>query len=149
MATGYPEGERDFTRLLSSGVGYGVVVTSFPASLSLLRADALCIDRSLRLLRRHDEHVSSPCLRSESKLTLFPAVGFTKMQSRFTKLDPNSANEFMTASRSVRPGLVCCGCVPSSFFPLLFPDLSLSESSRRGHGQLRSSSRQQRYTATA
>lgn len=36
------------------------------------------------------------------------AVALTKLQSRFTKLDPKSAHEFITASRSVKPGLICC-----------------------------------------
>ncbi|GAA5881159.1 hypothetical protein JCM1840_001624 [Sporobolomyces johnsonii] len=35
----------------------------------------------------------------------------TRLQSRFTRLDPNSAQEFITASRSVKPGLICCGIV--------------------------------------
>ncbi|KWU42090.1 Na+/solute symporter [Rhodotorula sp. JG-1b] len=35
----------------------------------------------------------------------------TRIQARFTNLDPNSANEFATASKSVKPGLICCGIV--------------------------------------
>lgn len=48
------------------------------------------------------------------------------MQGRFSKLDPHSANEFMTASRSVKPGLVCCGFVKTSFFLALLVCLFLS-----------------------
>lgn len=38
-------------------------------------------------------------------------VILTRIQARFTNLDPNSANEFATASKSVKPGLICCGIV--------------------------------------
>ncbi|GAA5858337.1 hypothetical protein JCM8547_004656 [Rhodosporidiobolus lusitaniae] len=72
--SGYPEGERDFTRLLNPGAGWGVVVG----------------------------------------VSLFFALGMillTRLQARFTTMDPNSANEFATASRSVKPGLICCGIV--------------------------------------
>ncbi|GAA6005994.1 hypothetical protein JCM10207_007300 [Rhodosporidiobolus poonsookiae] len=60
--------------------------------------------------------------------TLTPAVGYgvvvgvgflfaavmiilTRIQARFSNLDPGSANEFATASRSVKAGLVACGIV--------------------------------------
>ncbi|GAA6055529.1 hypothetical protein JCM3770_006770 [Rhodotorula araucariae] len=72
--TGYPEGSREFTRLLGPGVGYGVVVgvgAFFAITMILL----------------------------------------TRVQAKFSRLDPGSANEFATASRSVKPGLICCGIV--------------------------------------
>ncbi|GAA5947178.1 hypothetical protein JCM3775_002690 [Rhodotorula graminis] len=73
-AVGYPEGSREFTRLLGPGVGYGVVVgvgAFFAIAMILL----------------------------------------TRVQAKFSRLDPGSANEFATASRSVKPGLICCGIV--------------------------------------
>ncbi|BGP44352.1 hypothetical protein JCM10450v2_000163 [Rhodotorula kratochvilovae] len=72
--TGYPEGSREFTRLLGPGVGYGVVVgvgAFFAIAMILL----------------------------------------TRVQAKFSRLDPGSANEFATASRSIKPGLICCGIV--------------------------------------
>ncbi|CEQ39866.1 SPOSA6832_01425, partial [Sporobolomyces salmonicolor] len=75
MATsGFPEGSREFARLLTAGTGYGVVVgvgAFFAIFMFIL----------------------------------------TRLQSRFTRLDPHSAKEFITASRSVKPGLICCGIV--------------------------------------
>ncbi|GAA5836147.1 hypothetical protein JCM11251_007381 [Rhodosporidiobolus azoricus] len=70
--SGYPEGTRDFTRLLNPGVGYGVVVGvgAFFAVVMIL---------------------------------------LVRLQARFTNADPNSANEFASAGRSVKPGLICCG----------------------------------------
>ncbi|GAA6012107.1 hypothetical protein JCM11491_001753 [Sporobolomyces phaffii] len=35
----------------------------------------------------------------------------TKLQARFTRLNPQTAGEFLAASRSVKPGLICCGIV--------------------------------------
>ncbi|GAA5933076.1 sodium:solute symporter family protein [Sporobolomyces koalae] len=35
----------------------------------------------------------------------------TKLQARFTRLNPQTASEFIAASRSVKPGLICCGIV--------------------------------------
>ncbi|GAA5899047.1 hypothetical protein JCM6882_004600 [Rhodosporidiobolus microsporus] len=74
MSTGYPEGSRDFTRLLNPGVGYGVVIgvgAFFAVAMILL----------------------------------------VRIQARFTRADPNSANEFASAGRSIKPGLICCGVV--------------------------------------
>ncbi|GJN92032.1 hypothetical protein Rhopal_005060-T1 [Rhodotorula paludigena] len=72
--TELPEGTREFTRLLNSGTGYGIVV-----GLGLFFAVTM--------------------------------IGFTRVQKRFSNFDPGSANEFATASRSVKPGLICCGIV--------------------------------------
>ncbi|GAA5873095.1 hypothetical protein JCM3774_000340 [Rhodotorula dairenensis] len=72
--SGYPEGSRDFTQLLSPGVGYGLVVGA------------------------------------GAFFAIF-MIFLTRIQARFTNLDPNSANEFATASKSVKPGLICCGIV--------------------------------------
>ncbi|GAA6040980.1 hypothetical protein JCM8097_000521 [Rhodosporidiobolus ruineniae] len=72
--SGYPEGERDFTRLLGPGVGYGVVVGVGAAFAVMM-------------------------------------IILTQIQGRFTRLSPHSANEFVTASRSVKPGLVACSLV--------------------------------------
>ncbi|BGP12261.1 hypothetical protein JCM10213_000045 [Rhodosporidiobolus nylandii] len=72
--SGYPEGSREFTRLLGPGVGYGVVVgvgAFFALGMILL----------------------------------------TRLQNRFTNLNSNTANEFATASRSIKPGLIACGIV--------------------------------------
>ncbi|KAG9217729.1 hypothetical protein CCMSSC00406_0003582 [Pleurotus cornucopiae] len=38
-------------------------------------------------------------------------VFLTYLQSKFTTLSPSSSEEFTSASRSVKPGLVCCGIV--------------------------------------
>ncbi|KAJ8297232.1 Urea-proton symporter DUR3 [Rhodotorula toruloides] len=38
-------------------------------------------------------------------------IFLTRLQGRFTRLDPNSATEFATALRTVKPGLICCGIV--------------------------------------
>ncbi|THU93389.1 Na+/solute symporter [Dendrothele bispora CBS 962.96] len=38
-------------------------------------------------------------------------VILTYLQSKFTDVSPNSSEEFTSASRSVKPGLVCCGIV--------------------------------------
>ncbi|BGP04369.1 Urea active transporter [Rhodotorula toruloides] len=72
--SGYPEGSREFTRLLPPGSGYGVVV-----GVGAFFALAM--------------------------------IFLTRLQGRFTRLDPNSATEFATASRAVKPGLICCGIV--------------------------------------
>ncbi|GAA6018649.1 hypothetical protein JCM10207_008994 [Rhodosporidiobolus poonsookiae] len=72
--SGYPEGTREFTRLLNQGAGYGVVV-----GVGIFFAAFMII--------------------------------LTRIQARFTKLSPSSATEFATASRSIKPGLICCGIV--------------------------------------
>ncbi|GAA5990725.1 hypothetical protein JCM5350_007342, partial [Sporobolomyces pararoseus] len=71
---GFPEGEAPFVPLLSSGVGYGVVVGA-----SLFFAAFMYV--------------------------------LTTLQARFTRLNPQTAGEFLAASRSVKPGLICCGIV--------------------------------------
>ncbi|KAI8977810.1 Na+/solute symporter [Trametes punicea] len=38
-------------------------------------------------------------------------LGVTTLQTRFSKFSPSSSEEFSSASRSVKPGLVCCGIV--------------------------------------
>ncbi|WWD03414.1 hypothetical protein V865_001466 [Kwoniella europaea PYCC6329] len=38
-------------------------------------------------------------------------IGFTYLQRRFTRFDTNNASEFATASRSIKPGLICAGIV--------------------------------------
>ncbi|KAJ7708741.1 Na+/solute symporter [Mycena rosella] len=65
-------GEKEFTRLLNQGYGYGIVVGLGFAFASLM-------------------------------------VLLTWMQAKFTKMNPNAAAEFATASRSVKAGLICCG----------------------------------------
>ncbi|GAA5911056.1 sodium:solute symporter family protein [Sporobolomyces salmoneus] len=37
--------------------------------------------------------------------------GLTTLQARFTRLNPQTAGEFLAASRSVKPGLIACGIV--------------------------------------
>ncbi|KAJ7132212.1 Na+/solute symporter [Mycena epipterygia] len=65
-------GEKDFTRLLNQGYGYGIVVGLGFAFASLM-------------------------------------VFLTWVQAKFTKMNPNAASEFATASRSIKAGLICCG----------------------------------------
>lgn len=36
-------------------------------------------------------------------------IGLTWLQTRFTRFDAHTASEFATASRSLKPGLICCG----------------------------------------
>ncbi|KAI0742384.1 Na+/solute symporter [Daedaleopsis nitida] len=38
-------------------------------------------------------------------------LGLTYLQTKFSKFSPTSSEEFTSASRSVKPGLVCCGIV--------------------------------------
>ncbi|KAI0669067.1 putative urea transporter [Trametes maxima] len=38
-------------------------------------------------------------------------LGLTALQTKFSKFSPSSSEEFSSASRSVKPGLVCCGIV--------------------------------------
>ncbi|WWD21775.1 hypothetical protein CI109_106262 [Kwoniella shandongensis] len=38
-------------------------------------------------------------------------IAFTYLQRRFTRFDTNNAAEFATASRSIKPGLICAGIV--------------------------------------
>ncbi|OSC96798.1 Na+/solute symporter [Trametes coccinea BRFM310] len=38
-------------------------------------------------------------------------LGLTTLQTKFSKFSPSSSEEFSSASRSVKPGLVCCGIV--------------------------------------
>ncbi|KAK8847691.1 hypothetical protein IAR55_005550 [Kwoniella newhampshirensis] len=38
-------------------------------------------------------------------------IAFTYLQRRFTRFDTNNASEFATASRSIKPGLICAGIV--------------------------------------
>ncbi|BGP12235.1 hypothetical protein JCM10213v2_000147 [Rhodosporidiobolus nylandii] len=76
--SGYPEGSREFTRLLGPGVGYDFIVgvgAFFALGMILL----------------------------------------ARLQKRFAILTLNTANEFATVSRSIKPGLVirlqCCQCM--------------------------------------
>ncbi|PPQ64121.1 hypothetical protein CVT24_008732 [Panaeolus cyanescens] len=41
----------------------------------------------------------------------FVMLGLTLLQARYTDTSPTESEEFATASRSVKPGLVCCGIV--------------------------------------
>ncbi|BGP28438.1 hypothetical protein JCM10296v2_000170 [Rhodotorula toruloides] len=90
--SGYPEGSREFTRLLPPGSGYGVVV-----GVGAFFALAM--------------------------------IFLTRLQGRFTRLDPNSATEFATASRAVKPGLICCGIVSAWTWSATLLRSSLSRSS--------------------
>ncbi|KAI0364049.1 Na+/solute symporter [Pilatotrama ljubarskyi] len=38
-------------------------------------------------------------------------LGLTALQAKFSRFSPSSSEEFSSASRSVKPGLVCCGIV--------------------------------------
>lgn len=40
-------------------------------------------------------------------------LAFTRLQKRFTRFSASNAAEFATASRSIKPGLICCGIVSS------------------------------------
>ncbi|KAF9040078.1 solute symporter family transporter [Panaeolus papilionaceus] len=41
----------------------------------------------------------------------FVMLGLTLLQAKYTDLSPTESEEFATASRSVKPGLICCGIV--------------------------------------
>lgn len=98
--SGYPEGTREFTRLLGPGVGYGVVL-GVGAFFALVMSASISSSLPYR------------------KLTFFPAVLLVRLQARFTTADPNSANEFASAGRSIKPGLICCGAL--SFLRIFLP----------------------------
>lgn len=45
-------------------------------------------------------------------------LGLTWMQNRYTRFSTKQAEEFSTASRSVKPGLIAAGIVSCEFSPI-------------------------------
>ena len=80
-------GSKPFDLVLSQATGYGVVVGLGAAFAILMSKSAYSV--SLVLSDRS-------------------SVAFTRLQSRFTRFKASDAMEFAVASRSIKPGLVCC-----------------------------------------
>ena len=99
---------------LPQGAGYGVGTSVLPPQLSPFVTEYVCRANSRRC-------VSSPRYRSlrfpewgNAGIGLFFSafmVGLTAIQTRYTGFSPKSADEFNSASRSVKPGLIAAGIV--------------------------------------
>ena len=101
------------TPVLPQGAGYGVGQSSYsPSAIDPLIANRLLVVQS----RRYVVSINLLCnnLTRHSGIGLFFSafmVVLTAVQARYTGFSPKSAEEFNSASRSVKPGLIASGIV--------------------------------------
>jgi hypothetical protein len=86
--------------VLSQGVGYGIVI-GLGLAFSMIM-----VSRALVPNQHQDTYPASP--QPHSRLL---QVLITYIQKRYTSFDPNKTEEFLSAEKSIKPGLIAVGIV--------------------------------------
>jgi len=85
--------------VLSQGVGYGIVI-GLGLAFSMIM-----VSRVMLQGRHQDAYLHNPIPARPQQVLI------TYIQKRYTSFDPNKTEEFLSAEKSIKPGLIAVGIV--------------------------------------
>lgn len=97
--------------VLPQGAGYGVGEPESTEAIAVILTR--CLLSSCRYVLAFREHTAAPSSRHTGIGLFFSAfmIVLTAIQARYTGFSPKTSEEFNSASRSVKPGLIASGIV--------------------------------------